>query len=98
MSTPANSSSNNNGTRGRGRPKSVVTKRIERELTENGRTSFRYGDKENVTEINARMRLYVAARRLGIRIKTQKVRAGTTKEAVEATVVTDSAPQAVEAS
>lgn len=73
----------------RGRPKSQVTKRIERDLTENGRTTFRYGDKDHVNEVTARMRLYVAARRLGLRIKTSKIRSGTTKEAIEAVVITD---------
>lgn len=60
--------------RGRGRPKIDVTKRIERALAETGVARTAFGERVgNVSEINARMRLYNAARRVGLRIRTHKV-------------------------
>ena len=63
----------------RGRPTINVSRRIEQALLSEGeaRAGFGGGLKATngnpVTEINARMRLYNAARRVGVRIRTEKV-------------------------
>ena len=63
-------------TRGRGRPKSTASIRIENALTNEGRATVGFGGKTGTTEALARMRLYTAATRLGFRVRTTKVERG----------------------
>lgn len=72
-------------TRGRGRPKSDFSRRIEKGLKSDGRATAAFGGKSGATETLARMRLYTAARRLGLAVRTTKVSRGAVNY-IEATV------------
>ena len=85
-------------TRGRGRPKSNVSLRIEKSLLTDGRATTAFGGKSGATEALARMRLYTAARRLNLDVSTTKVERGAVRY-IEATVrdaeaAPESAPEA----
>lgn len=59
-----------------GRPKLEITRRIERDLATNGQARAGYGGALGVTEYNARMRLYNSAKRVGVKVRTERVNNG----------------------
>lgn len=61
--------------RGRGRPKTQISRRIEGELGSLGSSRAYFGDDfGGVSEQLARVRLHNAAKRMGVRVSTTKVR------------------------
>lgn len=76
--------------RGRGRPKSETAIRLERVLREKGTVGVRFGDSDNLpSETTARMRLYNAARAIGVTVRTYRAGSGATTRLVAETI-TDS--------
>lgn len=70
----------------RGRPKSDVTLRIEKDLTSKGLARIGFGDNIGRSEVNARMGLYNAGKRHGLRVSTSRKGKGAVKY-MEARVV-----------
>ena len=88
--------------RGRGRPKSETAIRLERVLREKGTVGVRFGDSDNLpSETTARMRLYNAARAIGVNVRTYRAGSGATTrlvaetitEAPDVEIVDDDAPE-----
>lgn len=63
----------------RGRPKSEATIRIENSLKDKGVARAGFGERVGVSEVNARMRIYNAAKRKGLRVSTRRVDRGAVK-------------------